>query len=286
VSCDLIAHATVRATPEAITGLRRAPGPGVGERLPVSFLKHADEQSVIALAAVLRAVADHGLGATPFTDWGILAAPRFTGRVALAGAIQRYAAEGAWGISPHLIPHRSLHASSGTISQALKIHGPNFGVGGGPHGASEVMLAAAALLGMRPLPGIWVVLTGWEPEPIPDRDGKTATPSLCGGAALALTPARADWRGLHLRVSLPRTDELPKPGPARQSGFLTLEGLLQTLGTRDPDPVAVWPLAGGGRLDLERVGACALLPTPHFFRQYNGVHAPGERSETGPGRKP
>jgi hypothetical protein len=285
VCCDLVGHAAVRATQEAIAALRRAPGPGPGERLPVSFLKHADEQSVVALAAVLRAVAEHGLGSIPFGDWGILAAPRFIGRVALAGAIHRYAAEGAWGISPHLIPHRSLHAISGTISQALKIHGPNFGVGGGPHAAGEVMLAAAALLGTRPLPGLWVVLTGWDPEPIPDRDGKTATACLCGGVALGLTPARADWRGLRLRITLPRRGELREPGGTDPAGSLSLERLLAGLGTEDPAPAA-WPLAGGGRLELERAGACAGLPVPHLFRQFNGVHVPGARSGIGPGREP
>src|SRR5205085_11137593 len=126
----------------------------------------------------------------------------FIGRVALAAAMHRFAAEGAWGISPHLIPHRSLHALSGTVSQGLKIHGPNFGVGGGPRAAAEGLLAAAALLGSRPLPGVWLVLTGWQPEPVPDAHGHTATPSVCGAVALALLPGRQDWRGLRLRMGV------------------------------------------------------------------------------------
>jgi hypothetical protein len=284
-SCDLIAHAIAHTTLQEMGTLRRSPGPAAGERLPTSFLKHADEQSVIALAAVLRAIDGHGLAAVDFTDWGILAAPRFVGRVALAAAIQRYAVEGAWGISPHLIPHRSLHAVSGTISQALKIHGPNFGVGGGPFGAGEALLTAAALLGTTPIPGVWVVLTGWDPEPIPDREGTTSTPSVCRGLALALTPVRPNWRGLRLRVTLPRTGRIEADADARLRPF-TLEGMAAVLAHADPCLEAVWRLTCGGRLHLTHVGARAALPAPHLFRQRSGVCAPRGRTGTGPGSEP
>src|SRR5205823_2855913 len=110
------------------------------------------------------AIHRHGLAGTRFTDWGVLAAPRYLGRSAMAVALQRFAAEGAWGLSPHLIPHHSLHSVSGTISQALKINGPNIGVGGGPGSGAEAFLAATALLSAGQVPGVWVVLTGWDPE--------------------------------------------------------------------------------------------------------------------------
>jgi hypothetical protein len=92
----------------------------------------------------------------------------------MAAALQRFAAEGAWGVSPHLIPHRSRHSISGTVSQALKIHGPNFGVGGGPGGTVEVLLAATALLEGKRLPGVWIVLTCLDPESPPDEAGRLA----------------------------------------------------------------------------------------------------------------
>ena len=66
------------------------------------------------------------------------------GRAAVAAGLQRYQNEGAWGASPHLPPHRSLHSPSGTISQLFKIHGPNYGVCGGPGCATEILAAAAA----------------------------------------------------------------------------------------------------------------------------------------------
>jgi len=146
VCCDVAGFGALRVPPEKMPALRQQPGPPHGEPLSPSLLKHLDEQSVVALGAVLHAIKDHGLADTRFTDWGILAAPRFLGRTNMAVALHRFHLEGAWGISPHLIPHHSLHSISGTVSQALKVHGPNFGVGGGPHAADEGFLTAAALL--------------------------------------------------------------------------------------------------------------------------------------------
>ncbi len=287
VRCDLLAHGTVRVAAEAVAPLRRQPGPGAGEAYPVSFLKHADEQSVVGLAAVLQAIDRHGLGGTPFTDWGVLAAPRFVGRLALAAAIRRYAAEGAWGISPHLIPHRSLHALSGTVSQALKIHGPNFGVGGGPSAAGESLLAAAALLGTRPLPGVWVVVTGWDPEPVPDGDGKTSTPCLCTGVALALTAPRPDGNGPRLVVyttPVQRQQESPPPGG---EGRLTAEALAVALPTVEGGGApAEWQLGGGACARLELAGAAWPLPSPHLFRRHRAGHVAAGPGKAGPGREP
>ena len=63
------------------------------------------------LAAVCQAIGNFQLAKYNFNDWGVLGAPRFLGRVAMHGAIQKFLVEGAWGISPHLIPHRLLHAA-------------------------------------------------------------------------------------------------------------------------------------------------------------------------------
>jgi len=175
-------------------------------------LKHADEQTVAGLAAVSRAMDDHGLENLDFSPWGVIAAPRFLGRAALAVALARFATEGAWGISPHLIPHRSLHALSGTVSQALKIYGPNYGVGGGSDGAAEAILAASALLVDGDLPGLWVVLTGFDPESVPadPAPGKATSGSAdCVAVALALVPARQRQHGVFLSVGATDEDEWP-----------------------------------------------------------------------------
>lgn len=200
VSCEVAAEAVVRSNLESLAELRRNPGPFPGEPLPASFLKHADEQTVAGLCAVYRAIEKGGLQKTCFCDWGVVAAPRFLGRPAMAAALQRFAAEGAWGVSPHLIPHRSLHSLSGTISQALKIHGPNFGAGGGPSGIAEALLAAAALRQGKQLPGVWVVLTCLDPELSLDESGQLPPGTQAVGLALALTSI--DTNGSRLRLHI------------------------------------------------------------------------------------
>jgi hypothetical protein len=254
----LAGHAALRVPVEAVPELRKQPGPPLGKPLPVNCLKHAEEQTVVAVAAVLQAVAAHHLApdGTPdgFRDWGVVAGPRFLGRSAMAAALPRFVAEGAWDVSPHVIPHRSLHAVSGTLSQALKIHGPNFGVGGGPCGETEALLAAAALLADRPLPGVWVVLTRMDPE-LPD-DGKTGRPApgtFCQAVALALLPAGAAG---------PATLELSVGPHAQPPAALTLAVLADLLGRLQHAPQASHPLGKAGLLTLRRTAAP--LAGPHF----------------------
>src|SRR5262249_37658335 len=126
VACTLAGYASYRAPAADLGGLRRQPGPPLREPWPANFLKHVDDQTVVGLSAVLGAIAGHSLVppgvSDPFRDWGVVAAPRFLGRPMLAGALPRFQNEGAWGVSPHLIPHRSLHSISGTVSQALEVH--------------------------------------------------------------------------------------------------------------------------------------------------------------------
>ncbi len=211
VSCEVAADAVVRAGPETLAELRRHPGPAPHMSPPASLLKHADEQTVAGLCAVYQAIVRAGWQGACFRDWGVVAAPRFLGRPAMVAALQRFAAEGAWGVSPHLIPHRSLHSVSGTISQALQIHGPNFGVGGGPGGPLEGLLAATALLIGKQLPGVWMVLTCLSPEGPPDEAGQMPSGSQAIGMALALTPIpspqergdKGDRQRLHIVDGIP-----------------------------------------------------------------------------------
>ena len=250
ICSDLLAFAGVRVTLEMLPSLRQRPGPGIGDSLPATFLRHADEQTVAALAAVLHAIHDSGMSVADFKDWGIVAAPCFLGRAMLAVALQRLAAEGAWGISPHLIPHRSQHAVSGTISQVLKIAGPNFGTGGGPGSVGEARLAGAVLLEGNRLPGVLIVVTDWEPEAIPDVNGSLGPDAVCHALALALVSARPSWPGVRLRV-LPcsrikpaETDAAPMLQRVSQLRDL-LAGVAQGL------PKAVlWSLDAGGWIEL------------------------------------
>jgi hypothetical protein len=255
IVCDLAAYATVRLPLEQLAEFRRQPGPVPAEApLPASFLKHADEQTVAGLTAVYQAIHSYHLPAREFTDWGVVAAPRFLGRSALAVTLQRFRAEGAWGVSPHLIPHRSLHSLSGTVSQALKIHGPNFGVGGGPGCTTEVLLAAFAMLHGQRLPGVWVVLTATTPEVSLAPDGQPIPGSACIGLALALVPAGTGTTGIHLQMV---SGDLPRRQGERVSGTtapFNLEQLQRLLGLlHGPgETTLVQLLSGGSRLELRK----------------------------------
>jgi hypothetical protein len=248
VSCDLIAHAAVAARLDAVAEMRRQPGPPGIVALPTNLLKHADEQTVVGLSAILHAIANHGLQDVAFTDWGVLAAPRLLARSAMVVSLQRFLAEGAWGVSPHVIPHRSLHSPSGTISHALNMHGPNVGVGGGPEGAVEVLLAAVALLGRRPLPGLWVVWTAQEPEGAMDLDGRGDPNTVCRGLAAALAPPRAGRAGVRLHVHV-RPAPGPVAGAVHKLDYFYLEKMLNRL---RPAHQVAQDLAPGIRVELER----------------------------------
>jgi hypothetical protein len=118
----------------------------------------------------------------------------------LAAALRSFATEGVWGTSPHLIPHFALHSPSGTISLALGLHGPNVGAGGGLHAAAEGFLAALTWLTAGVVPGVWLVLSGWSPELIPERKagasrngparvpGGASSEVECQALAMALRP--------------------------------------------------------------------------------------------------
>lgn len=194
----LAALGTVRANLETIARLRREPG---DPELSPLFLKHSDEQTIVGLVAVLRAITSGNLAGEDFSQWGIVAAPQRLGRAAVAEVFDRFARRGAGSASPLVIPHRSLHSVSGTISEALGIHGPNLSVSGGPGNLAEGLLAALTFLNDNRLPGIWAVLTQWDPEPaLPVAAGDQA---ICQAQAFALMPASSGRVGPRLRLLRP-----------------------------------------------------------------------------------
>lgn len=188
--CGLAAFARARLPFDEVASLRKQPPLG----LPPALLKHADEQTVAAFAAVARA----GLP-PPYPGWGAVAAPRFIGRLIVAAQVPRFLAEGAWGISPHVIPHRSLHSLSGTLSQALRLHGPNFGAGGGPGALAEGLRAAAALVLEQGVPGVWFVATRLDPEgPLDPATGQPVGDCWAEAVALALVAPASPLARRHL----------------------------------------------------------------------------------------
>jgi hypothetical protein len=257
------AFGTVSIPVEDIALLRKAPGPLGGRTVPPSLLKHADHQTLLALAAVLRAIDGHGWHDRDLTDWGMIAAPRFLGRLMVASAMERFKVRGVPGMSPLIIPTLSLHAVAGSLSLALKIHGFNYGVGGGHGHLTEALLAGLAARGDDSVPGVWVVVSQFSPEPVPDASGRSTNASLGHAVALALTAdasAAAQTR-LNLRM-LPSSALAPgtRDGSIEDRDVVGNDppsGLVALASFLDAAPRSVrprrWycPIPGGGTLALD-----------------------------------
>lgn len=264
---EVMGSALLRVRPSEFPALRKRPGP-VPEgwsRTPPSLLRYSDEQTVVGTAAVFAAIA--GMRAVPeaFEPWGAVAASRYLGRASLAAALRNFKAEGVWGISPHLIPHFALHSPSGTISLALGLHGPNVGAGGGLHGAAEGFLAALTWLAAGVVPGVWLVLSGWSPELIPERKGGASATGRapeppaaeveCQALALALRPvgtASGAAPARH-RFRVRIDGETASEGVKAPVDLVRLAGALEMPGERADRTVATDPV---GRVRVELVGGC------------------------------
>jgi hypothetical protein len=246
--CALVAQASFRASPGEIPALRKAPDPSGGPAVHPSLLRHADEQTVVGLAAVFQAAREANLDLGGFGEWAVLAAPRYLGRAAFERAFPTFRAEGAWGVSPHLIPAHSLHSPSGTISQALQAHGPNLGVGGTPVGGREALLYASTLLLVGSIRGVWVVLTGRESE----HDGTNPAGDY-EALALALAPAEPGREGPRLQISPAEVLTVGAPDPTRRA-------------------IARWLALGDLRVDAGQPSGA--VPHPHI-RPSRPRRAPG-----------
>jgi beta-ketoacyl synthase-like protein len=255
VRCRVAASGVLRGSAEAIAQWRKQPMVVGTAKWPISFLKHSDDQTVMAVQAVLWAMEQQGWQDRSFTDWGIIAAPGMFCRIANAQTIRRYEQEGAWGVAPNLIPHHSLHAISGTLSQLLKIHGPNLGVGGATNPETSALLIAGAMLMDRRLPGLWVVLTGHEAEWIPAADGSHPIAPICQAVALALTATDPTATGLHLSIG-----QIPEARGDQSLPLLhelSLGALADELPAVANVPSGKWRLADGYWLELETAFADA-----------------------------
>jgi hypothetical protein len=258
--CAVEAYGVVTVPTEEVAALRKAPGPLGGRKVPPSLLKHADHQTVVGLAAVLRAVDDFGWHGRSFEDWGLIAAPRFLGRIIAAAAMDKFKAQGVPGMSPLIIPTLSLHAVAGSLSLAIKSHGFNYGVGGSHGHLAEALLAGLAARDDGGVPGVWVVATGFHPEPVPDTSGHSTNPAVAYGVALALAPAAAANRSrLNLRV-------VPTAAPSAADEDAPLSGLVALARFLSAPPATPrarrWycPLPGGGALALDDDPARAAAP--------------------------
>lgn len=120
-------------------------------------MRHMEDQTVAAMEAVrqARAMNPH----LSFGNWAVLACPLLPGRATFCENLKRYAEEGAFAISPQVIPQCSLHSLPGQLSIVLGAHGPNLGIGGWPGTEEQVWSTAWAIEKAVQPDGLWLVWT-------------------------------------------------------------------------------------------------------------------------------
>jgi hypothetical protein len=218
--CAVFGVGFAQATLEEIARLRKNPGPGRPATLEFQVLKHADEHTVLALSAMLNGLASFPPEAH-FGDWGVVAAPRWPGRLGTAGGLEKYHADGARAVSPLIIPNLCLHSLSGTVSLVFQMRGPNFGVGGGLACVPDGLLAGLNVqLEHRP-PGTWVLFTEWDVEPGqvgPGQVGSEQTPRA-SALALALGPIAQTPSARRLKLR-PTSARSKRPAYPRLAGLV------------------------------------------------------------------
>jgi hypothetical protein len=254
LAAEVLEYGLFCMSPGDVPALRRRPGAipdGWGAVAP-SLLRYSDEQTIAGTAAVFAAIARAGLARGEFEGWGVVAASRFLGRANLVLALRRFLSEGVWGTSPHLIPHFALHSPAGTISLALGLHGPNVGVGGGLYAAAEGFLAALTWVSTGGVPGVWLVLSGWSPELVPERREHRPPDGECQALALALVAAGAGGRRPAFRAVI-GADSNHAAAPI---DLVKLAEWLESRGERSPRMIATDPR---GRVRIELVESSAGL---------------------------
>lgn len=214
LEATVVASATASAPLAAFPAMRKSPPRFPGVDLAGHFLKHADEQTVIALEALRLAVERFDLDPRQQNEWGIVGVPRYIARMAGAHILTRFNDGGGQTVPPHALAQNSLHSIAGAASIALGVHGPNVGLGGGPGAIHDGLTAALTMFDAAACPGIWLLFAQWEPEPIPDGHGKAANEPVCHAVALALMPGAAGQSVLRLKVSAGNHDHVTAAEPA------------------------------------------------------------------------
>jgi hypothetical protein len=254
LAAEVMEYGLYRMSPVDAPALRRRPGPipgGWGAVAP-SLLRYSDEQTIAGTASVFTAIARGGFARGELDGWGVVAASRYLGRANLILALRSFLAEGVWGTSPHLIPHFALHSPAGTISLALGLHGPNIGVGGGLYATAEGFLAALTWVSTGAVPGVWLVLSGWSPELVPERRANGHAGGECQALALALVAAGTGGRRAAFRAVV-GTESNHAAAPI---DLVTVAEWLECRGERSPRTIATDPR---GRLRIELVERSAGL---------------------------
>jgi hypothetical protein len=248
-SAALLGWGTARADLTTIAAMRKKIPAWAPQDTPGHFFKHADEQTVLAVAALDQAICSAGIASNHYRDWMIIAAPCFIGRLAGTVTLDRFVRGGGPAISPHTIPQHSLHSVSGVLSILLASHRPSFGVGGTADSLAEGLLASLTFPTTN-CPGIWLVATAWNPEPRVDEKVKCVNEPVCHAVALALELKTGGQSCGRLRLA---RDSVESDLANLQWSFSAAE-LAESLSARTPGGASkafAWRLAWGATLVLE-----------------------------------
>jgi len=247
-----------------VAALRRVLPAWAPAQTPAHFLKHADEQTVVAVAAVDRAIRQWELPLEAVRQWPIVAAPQCVGRIAGAATLGRFARGGAPTVSPHLIPQHSLHSVSGALSILLGSRAPNLGISGGAGAVEEGLLGLLTLVAGWNVPGAWLVGTAMEPEPQLTDEGQCVNQPRAWAVALALdrqgAAAACGQLGLHaarhpsaiLWSGAKETSADPAPAALAVAGprWAELTRQLEAAQHSGRPLQAAWTLSAGVRIEL------------------------------------
>jgi len=252
----VVAAASAAARLSECGPLRKMPPAYPGVELSGHFLKHADEQTIVALLAIRKATDRYGIDPRQLAGWGIIAAPRYIGRLTGANVLYKFPRGGTSAVAPHIVAQCSLHSVSGAASIALGMHGPNLGVGGGEWAIADGLTAALTLFETARVPGLWLLLTEFDAEPLPDEQGRPLNDPTCHAVALALVPGAAGDSQLTLRPgahSKSLRADYPEPAVAEIAACIDAaeRGL--------PARWACW-LPWGGRVELRLAAAVQQMP--------------------------
>ena len=193
--CQIDSCATVSAHLSEFPTLAREKYAHGSYSLPTRFLRHADEQTVIGVRSLLKAMASDTQKNTDISNDAVIAATCLAGQPAAARTMIGLRDKGPVGVTPHIVPQCSLHSVASAASVGFGMHGPNFGVGGGTHCVSEGLLLSVTLAPMlattSPTSRIWLICTGWDQQPSLGTNGEATNDPLCRGLTLLLRPTLA-----------------------------------------------------------------------------------------------
>lgn len=264
-ACGIVGHAACAARLSEIAALRDAAGPAGAPALPPRFLRHCDEQTVVGIHAVLRAVAALPSAGDGVGGDAVVAASCQAGRIMAAKSLALLKTGGAVTVSTHIVPQASLHSVAGAVSVALGMHGPHLGVSGGADALAEGLLAAITLATDAGVPRVWLVVSEWDDEPALDATGAATDDPVCRALALAIEPGSSAALGLEVHMPQASAAAVPPTG--------SLAAFTHALDMCGPGGALVsWTLATPWAAEVRimrrrTTGRTAIQPAAHRLRE-------------------